>query len=373
MDEVNQYLAGLDLIAKGCVRSNSSGTELFERMVKESAPEATQLIQNRQRFLSEADREKFRGFWSTGVFSSLDGDERLSAFVVCNELEQTIEDHQIDLRFESYQPTHPVFTAFPDLYQEIQSGELLPASVAKHLREDGVIQWKHRFLRLDPYLKSAIVGWTRSNFPDSPLFVRIDPHFVQQVNPPRPVNEEILIPANPKWWDTLSIHSRCDAGSTYVLQEPTNPADDQNKYWDYHSPRRRVRRLEVHARRKEQYLSMMVEEICDFRDTEGFVLGRCVHWDTGAPAGTPVSSAVAKHLDLAINIYRGDSGDTRMRQNLARGRVVDATIRIHLLRIENLSSNALFGYAQLFFRSKSLLGDWVNDQFAGRLPTALRG
>jgi hypothetical protein len=109
---------------------------------------------------------------------------------------------------------------------------------------------------------------------------------------------------------------------------------------------------------------MMVEEIVDRRSTREPVLGRCIHWDTEAPVGASPSQARVKHLDLAINVYRGEAADRRLTQSLgADARVVDATFRTHLLRIEDIPPQALLGFASQFFVSSLLTLEWFEDQF----------
>lgn len=109
----------------------------------------------------------------------------------------------------------------------------------------------------------------------------------------------------------------------------------------------------------------MIEELADLRASDGFVLGRVIHWDTNEPQGTEAEKANVSHLDLAIYLYCGSDAVTRMSQTLAHGRVQDATVRTHLLRIEGIKANAVLAFAHQFLQSRSLLCDWFNDQFGG--------
>jgi hypothetical protein len=69
---------------------------------------------------------------------------------------------------------------------------------------------------------------------------------------------------------------------------------------------------------------MMIEELVDGRSENGMVLGKLIHWDTAAPAGTHVANAETEHLDLAANVYSGECGARRLSENLANGKVIDA-------------------------------------------------
>lgn len=66
----------------------------------------------------------------------------------------------------------------------------------------------------------------------------------------------------------------------------------------------------------------------------GFMVARCIHLDTLDPAGTPLDQVELQHLDLAINVYRGEHRAARFAQTLRAGKVQDASFRTHLFRIE---------------------------------------
>ncbi len=100
------------------------------------------------------------------------------------------------------------------------------------------------------------------------------------------------------------------------------------------------------------------------------MVGRCIHLDTHAPSGTPKGDARLAHLDLAINVYRGADRAARMANTLQHGKSQDATYRTHLYRIEGVPFPALFVFAVLFLKSKTLLGEWLDDLGLPRPPTA---
>ena len=117
---------------------------------------------------------------------------------------------------------------------------------------------------------------------------------------------------------------------------------------------------------------MMVEELSE-RPRQPFLLGRCIHLDTADDPGTPFDKAVLHHIDLAINVYVGDARATRLGQNLAEiGKVVDATTRTHLLRMDGVQFSMLLSYAWLFFVSEPLVKEWLQEQFGPEKPAAAR-
>jgi len=170
-----------------------------------------------------------------------------------------------------------------------------------------------------------------------------------------------LIPANPNWWKNLRIWKGNKEGASYILED-CSPKDNLTQYWDFHI--KRVRRLDVIAKRSNGgNLSMMIEEITDI-DDYGLMYGRMIHLDTDSPIGTDFDNAVLNHLDLAINIYEKDDARKRGKCNLADGvKTTGASYRTHLLRVENIPFKALLSYAMLFFKSEILTKEWIEDQF----------
>ena len=173
--------------------------------------------------------------------------------------------------------------------------------------------------------------------------------------------ESILMPANPNWWRHLTIYNRTKEGASYLLDD-CSPKDNNRQFWEFHI--KNVNRLEVIAKRNNNgNLSMMIEEITNI-DTHGLLFGRMIHLDSDNQFGTPFDKATLNHLDLAINVYDGETAVKRLNDNLATGtKTVDASSRTHLLRIENIPFKGLFGYAISFFRSQTLINEWFSDQF----------
>jgi len=64
-----------------------------------------------------------------------------------------------------------------------------------------------------------------------------------------------------------------------------------------------------------------------------------------------------------LNVYTGNDRTNRFAQSLQHGKVVDATCRTHLFRIEQASFVALFSFCEMFLRSRVLLSEWLNDLF----------
>jgi len=108
---------------------------------------------------------------------------------------------------------------------------------------------------------------------------------------------------------------------------------------------------------------MMIEEISEKKEYESYYIAKCIHLDSDNMVGTTIDNAILNHIDLAINIYDTETYAVRKIQSLAYGRVVDATLRTHLLRIEKIPFNVLINLSYLFFESQYLTREWILEQF----------
>lgn len=72
---------------------------------------------------------------------------------------------------------------------------------------------------------------------------------------------------------------------------------------------------------------------------------------------------ILNHIDIALNIYNAKAYEERKGQSLSDGRVVDATFRTHLLRLENVPFKTLIYLENLFFESQYLTKEWLTEQF----------
>jgi len=106
----------------------------------------------------------------------------------------------------------------------------------------------------------------------------------------------------------------------------------------------------------------MMEEI-PRRCGKNFIIGYCLHLTSESPVGTDWDAGVAAHIDGAINIYTDDRIDERWENSFQNGKACDATFRTHLFRADYIPLKAIIPIAWMFFRSRSLLTDWLSDQF----------
>lgn len=113
---------------------------------------------------------------------------------------------------------------------------------------------------------------------------------------------------------------------------------------------------ELHARSQQSaYLQF---------NREAILIGRCIHIDTSAPTGTSPDEAMVKHLDLAINVYCGDTAKLRMKSPLCNKDKVEASFRSHILRIHGVPFSILPEICAAFFLSNVMVRELLDNQFS---------
>lgn len=306
------------------------------------------------------------GFLPIGLFQGLSDQDRRAAFLICFDVERFLKRFSFESRLARYTENQPLFQMMPGLFEHTRNGELLPYTRLRHGMRDGeVVEYDRGYAVIDYDLNPMIVHWFAHQFPKAPMWVRLHPARAQASKPLRIADEAIVRPANPTWWKQIELYRGNHDGAEYRLIDPGSPTqENQEEYWQYYM--RRARALEVSCKRDNgNRLTMMVEELSYKEQEAGMLIGRCLHLDTDDPAGTDASKAVLNHLDLALQVYTDERVVAREQHRLADGKVPDATFRAHLFRIEQIPFTAMLAIPHLFFQSRVLVDEWLNDQFPG--------
>lgn len=271
--------------------------------------------------------------------------------------------------FEPYRKDHPAFKD-TNLSKNQRKNELISLEgceiINDHILLDG------HYFRLSHY-KESMVKYLKETKEKYNIFVRIDPYVILDEQPPKELLEAVIRPIDPKWIQKLTIYSGNMTAGEYVLQNPLDcrksgdklTPEEQLKAWEYNISK--IRKLEVYvARGNNKNLHMMIEELGEKLRYGKYFIGKCIHLDTDDVVGTPYEKATLNHMDLAINVYDKDSFEKRKEQSLSRGKVIDATVRTHILRVENVPFTHLPQLAADFLDSRTLYREWMDDMFGGK-------
>ncbi len=358
--DIDDYDGAIAQLSQQVTAAGSDPQDFLERQLKANDVRAAELVRLRESLVAGADADSVSGLLVTGYFSSLRVKERVAAFLVCIEVARAIEISTLEKRLAAYVREQPLFVSSPYLYDKVRNGELLNSHAISSVRNDGMVKLTGTCARLDPMLPPALVETLRAEFPNAPLWVRLDPQFSAVDGQSNILLEAVLVPANPKWWKNLGLFRGQETGGKYEVLAPLMASDDLDSYLEFHV--KGLRKLETIAQRKKaDHLTCMLEELQVFG--EEYLIGRCIHVDTSATVGTAPNEASVMHLDLAINVYRDSKVEQRMKSQLHGAEKEDATFRSHLLRIESVPFSVLPAFCAAFFQSRVMLRDLMSNQF----------
>ncbi len=339
----------------------------------------------RQKFLTNSERNSL-------LFSNLsrmidDGEEETMVIIAIAKDIHSISNKMFSRKkFEQYHLQQNVFKEYPELFEELRlksnnnkDFELVKLNAINYdpipnNPEHGYFKYKNHYLFIDSYLDSRIPRFLIDNYGKDEIYIRIDPYSMSKTVPLLPKKAEFSRPPNPKWARILRIFPGKPEGSKLYL--PTadeieelykdHPEIRKKKYWE--SEMKKIRKLEIIASMKNEsktkHFSMSLEELSEESIADGKLIGRMIHLDALDAYEMPFEKIKLNHLDLAINVYTDGAIKERMNTSLDSGGVItDASYRTHLIRIDNIMFSDLLKIARLFFKSETMVEEWIDTQF----------
>lgn len=319
-------------------------------------------IEYRMLTLNERDRNIASGYLDLGLFKNYDNEFRTACICVCLESEyQRRLNNEIN-RCREYEGDEPIFDN-PDIKNN-RVKDLINYRIFRRKPLSNTFKVGDSWGYFDSRIPAQIYEWIDKCFKDSPCRIRVEPDGLYQSQPRQMLIECVIYPPHYQWWKIMSIYKGQTAGSVYQLL-----GNDIGNYIDYHDYNiLNIRRLEVSETRKEHNnISMMIEELQEERfnlnPNKKYVVGRMIYLDSNAAIGVNYKDAIINHIDLAYNLYIDNIADDRLNSYLHNGQVTPANFRTHILRIENIPFESLFKIADSFFKSKTLLSEWLSNEF----------
>lgn len=296
---------------------------------------------------------------------NIDDETKLLLTSIYLDILNEIGKKELILCFDKYNKGQPIFEG-NDLFEYVRRcGELIDYDAFIWLKESNFCKYDNKFFEATSILRGELIEFINRMCQNYKKYIRIHPYYCYSKLPPMIFYEEALRPVNPNWIKTLNLFKGQSTGGHYILQ-PSETGEfeiDRLRFWDYEV--QKVRSLEIHAQRSNSgNLSMMIEEIKDNQKYSSYYIAKCIHLETNNEVGTNIDDTTLNNIDLAINVYDNSAYEQRIIQSLSNGRVVDATYRTHLLRLENVPFRILINLSYLFFDSQVLTAEWISEQFS---------
>lgn len=327
-------------------------------------PETISLLNSEKFSYPNFDYESMMGLSCSFDGLGLDENQIRKCVAIVLDAEYQRELKRIISSCHSYSAENPVFE-HTDLWRYInRKQDLVDFSKLSLIKNSNVARVGNKWIYIDPRIPLQYIVWLRKCFKNNHPMVRIDPDNVYSSMPPQALIECLVLPPQYRWWEKFSRSERHNGSRYDLLPEIDNTITARIEYERYN-----VRRLETSATwRENDYFNMLMEEISEINNpadsTQHYLFGRMIHLDSKDDIdNASIDNLILNHIDIAINIYE-ESADERMQQSLSNGnKIVRADYRTHLLRVENVPFKTLFKFAESFFRSKTLVAQWLETEF----------
>ncbi|MBT2763380.1 hypothetical protein J7E85_19635 [Paenibacillus sp. ISL-20] len=383
MDELTFYDQSIQRIAEIMRFDLFSAAEYLQEELQKDPDGIQHLASIRKQFLTKDDANTGLYYFIKDNYFSLQTDDNVDALIcMVIEISHASRIHYQLLAFEKYNPEQPIFRKYPELFQKIRKKangnfdyELIRLDAVNfnplpNMPKYKAFKYKDSVLYIDSYLDSTVPFYLMHKYGKEHLHIRLDPHYISKKMPQMPLEEEFLQPPNPHWIERLIIHSDQHEGTELFLPMHTEIGNEwEHLQWSEYS--KGIRKLQIVATMKSEgngkHFSMSFEELSEEAIEDGMLVGRMIHLDAIDSYDTPFEKVRLNHLDLAVNIYRGESIQERMNSTLASGkRITDASVRTHLIRADDIMFSDLLEIANMFFKSKTMIEEWINYQFKFR-------
>ncbi|OMF88729.1 hypothetical protein [Paenibacillus sp. FSL R7-0337] len=381
MDELEFYEQSIKDIAESRKLDLLDAAEYLKEALLSEQEKMMKLVSIRKQYLSPQDGGLVH--FIGNYFPQYKEDELITLTTMTVEISKaSCVYHQIK-SFEKYHPTQPLFQEHPELYEKLRkksSGnsdlELIRLDAVKYkpfpnMPKYRTCKYKDSYLFLDSYLNAMVPFYLIQKYGTENLYIRLDPYHISKTLPPLILEEEFIQPPNPHWIERLLIHPNQHEGTElflpqYSIEDIAGDEWKRQQWWEYQT--KGIRKLQIVANMKSEgetrHFSMSLEELSEEAIGDGMLIGRMIHLDAIDSYDTPFDQVKLKHLDLAVNIYMKSSIQERLNSTLTTGkRITDATFRTHLIRADNIMLSDLLEIAQTFFRSKTMVKEWIDSQF----------
>lgn len=353
MDELTYYEQSIQQIAETRRFDLYDAAEYLQEELQRDPDTMLRLVSIRKQFLTKDDANTgLYYFIQNSYFPQQTGDNLDALISMVIEISDASRIYYQFLAFEEYQPSQPIFQKHPELYQKIRTKsngkpdfELIQLDAINfnpppNMPKYRTCKYKDSVLFIDSYLNAMVPFYLMHKYGTENLYIRINPHHISKTVPLMSLEEEFIQPPNPHWIERLIIHPDQHEGSELFLPEIT-VEDIQGDEWrclQRSEYEKGIRKLQIVATMKSEgngkHFSMSLEELSEEAICDGILIGRMIHLDAIDSYDTPFEDVRLNHLDLAINIYRGNSIQERKNSTLATGkRITDATLRTHLFAL----------------------------------------
>lgn len=360
---IDNYFESLEEIANDLV-FNCSSAYYLDCLSGSQPSIATDLVDVRKSLVTDEDYEKYESFISKSSLPKILKDEEIAYWAVERELANKVNRIRTRKICEAYDSSHQIFMQEKRLTEHIRTkisksnrtkkdNELIDYKVFRKANGSSVLKIRQNFVKLCSSLDPHIPEWLLDKFPASPIHVRVDPFCASGTRMPDFLSGENNFPIRDISTDNINFGPNLLIPNSFYLSKGLDPKAYFQEYWD--SEVLNLDSVQFSTRGNATYRSFLIEELDDRLNSDGILAGRSIHFDVTNFNDTETETNILSHLDLAVNYYLDENRKLRHSEDLRSGKITDADVRTHIIRIDNVPITIVPIMCLAFFQSKTLV------------------
>ena len=334
----------------------------IESLVNQKENSTLEAISYWKQRLTQNEADKIKWYGDT-FLTNVDKELRNITSALIADLNYRQRLRYLENSLKKYSINQPLFASNQELLSHSLNEELIPSTQFQRDFFANVVRFTNgKYAYIDESLEPPLLQQLEERGLE--YYVRVNPNHLYEKHPSILIKEAAWRKPSPKWQNAIGIKPNQKDGFSYYIPDDvdikTNPFEYSDRYFLH------ILRIEgEYKRNRDGYFSMMVEELKEvshpFLD-EYYIVGRMIHLDSIEDGGKGLNAKL-KHIDLAINLYIENDAISRVNERLENGgKVVDATCRSHILRLNDAQLSDII-MLSTFFESKSLQDEWIKDMF----------
>ena len=331
--------------------------------VKANNPATLQALSYLQSLISQTEIDKVKWIAESLMKKDVDIALREQIAVLGSDISHNLGLYHLIKSLEKYNSAQLLFCENSELLNQSHKHELLSSTILQREPLSSIVRLPNKkYAYIEDCLEQPILQTLTERGIE--YYVRVNPHYIYNQKPTMLIKEAAWRRPSPKWENAIGIKANCKDGFSYYIPDDIDCETHPHEFMD--RKLLNVFRLEgMYKRESNGYFSMMVEELKEVKhpfNNGRYVIGRMIHLDSDEDGKNGMRSKL-KHIDLAINLYVDNDAETRCNEHLENGgKIVNATYRSHILRINNTTLSDII-LLSAFFESKCLSDEWITEMF----------
>ncbi len=180
--DLEEYFRNVSEGVDACIERNLQVQDYIEKMIDQNPRLINDIVNIRKEFLNQKDKDDLTGYLDIGYFQGFNSEGRMALFSYLFDISRALASKSLKVRFEPYRKDHAIFSKDESLYGFLRKrknysidNQLIDAMALNCVYGSEVFERNGFYYKLDQALNPAIFASSKGAFPNSPIYIRLDP------------------------------------------------------------------------------------------------------------------------------------------------------------------------------------------------------